>query len=150
MVDVHTAAVRSKNMAAIKNKNTKPELIIRKLIHGAGYRYSLHSKALPGKPDIVLKKYKAIINVNGCFWHAHDCHLFKLPRTRTSFWQEKISGNTRNDERHTKQLRSKGWKISTVWECAIKGKTQLVPDQILQTLEAWLRSREQVIEISGK
>lgn len=149
MADVHTPAVRSKNMAAIKNKNTKPELVIRKLLHRAGYRFRLHSKDLPGKPDIVLKKHKAIININGCFWHGHNCHLFKPPKTRTKFWRKKISANSENDRKHLQLLASRGWKISTVWECAIKGKFSVSTDTILFKLQQWITSSDQNIEITG-
>lgn len=98
MVDIVDVSTRSRMMAGIKNRNTKPEILIRKLLHKKGFRFRLHVKDLPGKPDIVLPKYKALIFVNGCFWHGHiNCHLFKLPATRTEFWQAKITRNQAND-----------------------------------------------------
>lgn len=98
MVDIVDVSTRSRMMAGIKNRNTKPEILIRKLLYKKGYRFRLHVKDLPGKPDIVLPKYKAVIFVNGCFWHGHkNCSLFKLPATRTEFWQEKITRNQAND-----------------------------------------------------
>jgi DNA mismatch endonuclease (patch repair protein) len=127
-------------MAGIKGKNTKPELLIRKAIHALGYRYRLHPKELPGKPDIFLRKYNAAIFVNGCFWHGHDCHLFRLPGTRTDFWAKKISDNTDRDERTRKELAACGIRHMTVWECALKGRTSLPLETVIDTIDQWLQS----------
>lgn len=115
LVDVVGKAKRSEMMAGISGKNTKPELKIRKALHGKGYRYRLHEKTLPGKPDIILKKYNAVIFVHGCFWHKHDCHLFKWPSTRPDFWEHKITGNTKRDKKVNKQLDELNWRRLTVW-----------------------------------
>ena len=121
MADVHSKEIRSKNMAAIKGKNTKPEMVVRKFLHGNGFRYKLHDKSLPGKPDIVLPKYKTVIFVHGCFWHGHkDCKYFVVPKTKTEWWLNKINGNIVNDTKVFKALRKDGWKIITIWECDLK------------------------------
>ena len=110
-------------MAAIKGSHTKPELAVRKALHALGLRYRLHARELPGKPDLVFPRYNAVVFVNGCFWHQHDCHLFKWPGTREHFWREKIGRNVANDQRAIEELERKGWRIATIWECALKGKT---------------------------
>src|SRR5690554_2847611 len=98
MTDVHSPAIRSKNMAAIKGKDTKPEIKIRKMLHAAGFRFRLHAKELPGKPDLVFPKYKAAIFVHGCFWHRHDCSHFKMPKSNRDFWEVKFGKNQKNDK----------------------------------------------------
>jgi len=114
---------RSKNMAAIKSKNTKPEIKVRKVLHSMGYRFRLHSKDLPGSPDIVLPKYKTVIFVHGCFWHRHEnCKYASTPKTRQEFWNKKFNENINRDKLNQENLSSKGWKIIIVWECEIKDK----------------------------
>lgn len=120
MVDVHTPEARSRNMRAIRNKDTKPELLIRKALHARGFRYRLGGASLPGHPDIVLPKYKAAIFIHGCFWHGHDCNYFKLPATRTEFWADKIRSNQGRDQRSMSMLLEQGWSVLTVWECSLK------------------------------
>ena len=110
MADVVSAEVRSRMMAGIRGKNTKPEMIIRRGLHARGFRYLLHDKRLPGKPDLVLPKHRAVIFVNGCFWHGHDCPLFKWPKTRKGFWRTKIARNRENDESAVIALRRSGWR----------------------------------------
>ncbi len=136
-------------MAAIKGKDTRPELMIRKALHRLGFRFRLHSKDLPGKPDLVLPKYKAVIFINGCFWHHHNCHLFKWPLTREEFWRTKINRNTENDARNTIRLEQAGWRIATVWECALKGRTKISEGTAIQLLAEWLRSDENTLIIRG-
>lgn len=148
-MDVHDAITRSRNMAAIKGHDTKPELRIRKGLHRLGYRYRLHDKTLPGKPDLVLPKHRAAIFVNGCFWHLHDCHLFKWPGTRQDFWQAKIGRNAENDARNLRQLGALGWRVATVWECALKGRGRLPDQKAIQLLDDWLRSGNDSINIRG-
>lgn len=107
-------------MSAIKSKNTKPELRVRKVLHGLGLRYRIHDKNLPGKPDLVFKKYKTVVFVNGCFWHGHqNCKDFRLPKTNTEWWREKISKTIERDSNKTFQLKQLGWKVLTIWECEI-------------------------------
>ena len=121
MSDVHTPATRSYNMSQIKGKDTKPELLVRQFLHARGLRYRLHDKTLPGKPDIVLPKYKTVVFVHGCFWHKHEgCRYFVVPKTRTEFWLNKIGKNVINDERQQAELTAAGWKVLTVWECELK------------------------------
>lgn len=121
MADVHNKKTRSYNMSQIKASNTKPELLVRKFLHAQGYRYKLHDKTLPGKPDIVLPKYKTVIFVHGCFWHGHvNCKYFKIPKTRTQWWLDKINTNKVNDAKAVKALKKEGWKVITVWECSLK------------------------------
>ena len=140
MTDVHSPAVRSKNLRAIRSKNTRPEIIIRQLLHASGFRYRLNVSSLPGKPDIVFPKYKAVIQVNGCFWHGHNCKFFKLPATRPSFWHDKININRANDKKSLHALENLGWRVATVWECAVRGKQKTDLDQLRVTLSEWLRS----------
>ena len=114
---------RSRNMSAIKSKNTKPEIKVRKVLHSMGYRFRLHSKDLPGSPDIVLPKYKTVIFVHGCFWHRHkNCKYASTPKTRQEFWEAKFRENINRDKLNQEKLSSKGWKIIIVWECEIKDK----------------------------
>ena len=114
---------RSRNMSAIKSKNTKPEIKVRKVLHSMGYRFRLHSKDLPGSPDIVLPKYKTVIFVHGCFWHRHEnCKYASTPKTRQEFWNKKFNENINRDKINQEFLSSKGWKIIIVWECEIKDK----------------------------
>lgn len=117
-------------MAAIKGKDTKPEIIVRKFLFAHGFRYRLHDKRLPGKPDIVLPKYKTVIFIHGCFWHRHqNCKYFVVPKTRTEWWLNKINGNVANDKKIRSSLRKDGWKIITIWECELK------PRKITTTLQ---------------
>ena len=114
---------RSRNMSAIKSKNTKPEIKVRKVLHSMGYRFRLHRKDLPGSPDIVLPKYKTVIFVHGCFWHRHkNCKYASTPKTRQEFWEAKFRENINRDKLNQENLSSKGWKIIIVWECEIKDK----------------------------
>jgi DNA mismatch endonuclease (patch repair protein) len=121
MADVHSKTTRSYNMSRIRAKNTKPEMVVRRFLHAQGFRYKLHDKTLPGKPDIVLPKYKIVIFIHGCFWHGHDnCKYFVVPKTRTEWWLNKINSNIANDEKAIKALKKEGWKIIILWECDLK------------------------------
>lgn len=118
-------------MAAVKGKNTKPEIAIRKLLHAQGYRFRLHRKDLPGKPDIVLPKYKTVIFINGCFWHQHEgCKHAAIPETNREFWETKLNGNKQRDQRTRTALESQGWRVLTLWECEIKTilQTGIIPN----------------------
>ena len=136
-------------MAAIRGSNTKPELRVRGALHAAGLRYRVHARELPGKPDIVLPRWRVVIFVNGCFWHQHDCHLFRWPATRRAFWEEKISRNLANDTRAVDALRTTGWRVATVWECGLKGRTRPDFSEAMQRLAAWVRSDEPSLTIRG-
>jgi DNA mismatch endonuclease (patch repair protein) len=121
MADVHDKKTRSYNMSRIRATNTKPELLVRRFLHANGFRYKLHDKTLPGKPDIVLPKYKTVIFIHGCFWHGHsNCKYFVVPKTRTEWWLNKINTNKANDNKAVKALKKDGWKILHIWECRLK------------------------------
>lgn len=120
-MDVHNPETRSYNMSRIKGKDTKPELLVRKFLFSKGYRYRLHDKKLPGKPDIILPKYKTIIFVHGCFWHGHeDCRYFKIPDTNTEWWREKIYKTRSGDTENIKLLTEAGWKVLVIYECSLR------------------------------
>lgn len=124
MTDVHTKKIRSFNMSRIRSKNTKPELLVRQFLFNSGLRYRLHNSKLPGKPDIVVSKYNCVIFVNGCFWHGHEnCRYFKLPKTRTEWWKNKIENNIINDITKQAALKHIGYRVIVVWECEIKNKS---------------------------
>ena len=136
-------------MSGIRGRDTKPELLLRKGLHAMGFRYKLHDKSLPGKPDLVFPRYRAVIFVNGCFWHGHDCHLFKWPKSRKDFWREKIKSNIDRDRLVTSQLKEQGWRVLRVWECAIKGRTRIGLDEVLEDSALWLIGQEQEKDIRG-
>jgi DNA mismatch endonuclease (patch repair protein) len=140
-MDVVDAEARSRMMSGIRGKNTKPEILVRSLLHRQGFRFRLHVRELPGKPDIVLPRYHAAIFVHGCFWHGHDCPLYKLPGTRPDFWQEKIDRNRASDRRAQESRLAAGWRVAVVWECALRGPGADI-GQVAQRLAAWLRSNE--------
>lgn len=140
MTDVVDPATRSQMMSGIRGKNTKQEVLVRKALFAKGYRYRLHDKKLPGKPDIVLKKYNTVIFVHGCFWHGHNCHLFKWPKTRPEFWKTKINRNKDKDTEVIKKLKNAGWKTITVWECALKGRSKRSLDSVIDKISAAIQS----------
>lgn len=137
-------------MSGIRGKNTKPEMILRQGLHRAGFRFRLHDKNLPGKPDLVFPKYRAVIFAHGCFWHGHDCHLFRLPATRTEFWAEKIRSNVLRDREVEQRLHDGGWRNLVVWECALKGRTKLGADAVLNLARRWVETEERSTSIRGK
>ena len=123
MTDIHDKATRSYNMSRILSKNTKPELLVRRFLFKEGFRYRLHSKKLCGKPDIVLKKYNTVIFINGCFWHGHtNCKYAVIPKTRSSWWKDKINRTRERDRSNITKLRTEGWNIIVIWECELKPK----------------------------
>lgn len=149
MADVVTPEVRSRMMSGIRSTNTRPELIIRRGLHGLGFRYRLHASNLPGKPDLVLPRYGAVIFVHGCFWHGHDCHLFKWPSSRIDFWKQKISRNRVVDARNEAGVAEKGWRYAIVWECAVKGRYRRSQNDVIRQCASWLRSRKPHLEVRG-
>lgn len=130
-------------MAGIRSRNTKPEMLIRKAIHALGYRYRLHAKELPGKPDLVFPRRHAVIFVHGCFWHGHDCPLFHWPVSRTEFWRSKIAGNVTRDFKSRVQLIGKGWRVLEIWECTLRGKDRLSLDEVVSRCVQFLEGTEQ-------
>ena len=126
MADVLTPEQRRRNMAAIKGKNTKPEMVVRRLVHRLGYRYRLHSKNLPGKPDLFFPGRRKIIDVYGCYWHMHDCPYGRVvPKTNAEFWQTKRLSNVTRDKRNMEELAKQGWRVLILWECEVKDTTKL-------------------------
>ncbi|WP_082809902.1 very short patch repair endonuclease [Labrenzia sp. CP4] len=150
MADIVDKATRSRMMSGIKGKNTKPELTIRHFLHKAGYRYRLHVKELPGKPDLVFPKHKAVLFINGCFWHGHNCHLFKIPSTRKDFWQEKILRNASRDREVFQKLKDLDWRVGVIWECSLKGRDRLKLADILTKISLWLNSDDYFLEVRGQ
>ena len=135
-------------MSGIRGKNTKPELVIRRGLHAAGFRFRLHDRGLPGQPDLVLPRYRAAVFVHGCFWHGHDCPLFRWPRSRQEFWREKISGNVERDRRAVERLEEAGWRVLTIWECSMRG-VGMSPEHVIGRAADWLRSASRRGDIRG-
>jgi DNA mismatch endonuclease (patch repair protein) len=138
MVDVLTAEQRRQNMSRIRGRDTRPELLLRRGLHALGFRFRLHRKDLPGRPDLVFSGRKAVIFAHGCFWHGHDCPMFRLPATRTAFWQAKISGNQVRDQQAVRDLTAAGWRVLVVWECALRGPARLPPGTALERCAGFL------------
>ena len=149
MADIVPADVRSRMMAGIRSRDTKPEILLRKGLHATGFRFRLHVRGLPGKPDMVFPRYRAVIFANGCFWHGHDCHLFKQPATRREFWRKKVARNRAADARAKDALENSGWREATVWECALKGRTRLLLADVIAACAEWLRSDRPRMDIRG-
>lgn len=146
MVDVMDAGTRSALMSRIQAKDTKPELIIRRLLWRRGFRFRLHGRKLPGKPDLVLPKWGAVVLVHGCFWHRHEgCPYFRLPKTRADFWDNKLGRNRERDAATVATLGGMGWRVAVVWECAIRTDHLAVVEQ----LSAWLTSGSDTIQIEA-
>jgi len=150
MTDVHSKKIRSKNMAAIKGKNTKPEIKIAEALCKRKIKFKTHVKELPGNPDFVLKDFGAVIFVHGCFWHEHHCHLFHWPSTRKNFWKEKIHKNLLRDRRNERLLKQEGWWILKIWECALKGKKKIDFNILMDRVENWIRYEKRSKSISRK
>lgn len=138
-MDVLTKEQRRLNMSRIRGRDTKPEMLLRKGLHAKGYRFRVNVAGLPGRPDIVFPRYRAVIQVNGCFWHGHDCHLFKMPASRQEFWAEKIAANRERDKRTNRALSDAGWRVLTVWECSMKGVKRWPLSDLLTFCEAFLQ-----------
>lgn len=149
MADTVSPEVRSRMMSGIRGKDTAPEIAVRKGLHSLGFRYRLHAAALPGKPDLVFPRARAVLFVNGCFWHGHDCHLFRMPATRQDFWRSKIEANKTRDQKSREALTREGWRVGTVWECAVKGRTRRKLDELLGSVAHWLDSSEGQIDLAG-
>ena len=145
MTDCVDKATRSRTMAAIRSKDTKPEKWVRSALHKQGFRFRLHNKKLPGSPDLVLRKYHAVIFINGCFWHQHEgCKAAHLPKTRRDFWEKKFARNVARDQKVLYQLKVLGWRAAIVWECGLKRKIRAAT---LQHLATWLRGGAEYYEM---
>lgn len=138
MTDVVSPEVRSRMMSGIRGKDTQPEMLVRKALHRMGFRYRLHDKKLPGHPDLVFPKYRAVIFVHGCFWHGHDCRYFKWPKTRPDFWRNKIEGNQERDTRNIKKLEESGWRILVIWECELREADNTTMMDLIRDWSDWL------------
>jgi DNA mismatch endonuclease (patch repair protein) len=125
-------------MAAVRGKDTRPEMLVRRGLHAAGFRYRLHGPALPGRPDLVFPGRRAVIFVHGCFWHGHDCPLFRLPATRREFWEAKIARNRARDVEVLARLQADGWRVLNIWECSLRGPERLAPGDVVATAGRWL------------
>jgi DNA mismatch endonuclease (patch repair protein) len=135
-------------MSGIRRRNTKIELAVRSALHARGFRYRIDDRRLPGRPDIVLPRWNAVILIHGCFWHAHDCGLCRIPSTRPDFWREKLAGNAARDEVSKQAILEKGWRVAVVWECALRGRASTV-QEVADQLGDWLRGRAPLVEIRG-
>jgi DNA mismatch endonuclease, patch repair protein len=147
--DVHTPEVRSYNMSRIRGRDTQPEMLIRRGLHARGYRFHVQARALPGSPDLVFPKWRAVLFVHGCFWHGHNCHLFRIPATRPDFWSSKIAANKARDARACAALTEAGWRTLTLWECAIRGRERWPEHEVLSVCEAFLNGTVPTQEIAG-
>ena len=146
MVDTIDKETRSRMMAAIRGKNTKPEMVLRKALHARGFRYRLHGKGIFGKPDLVFRKFKAVVFVHGCFWHRHSgCRYSHIPSSNRDFWQNKLNRNVARDQAVVHKLLETEWRIATVWECSLK--TQNDVDISVEKLTEWLKSSTSLLEI---
>lgn len=151
MPDNTDPETRSRVMSRIRGRNTRPEIAIRKRLFAMGFRYRLHARHLPGKPDIVFPGRKAAVFVNGCFWHHHDCHLFRLPGTRRQWWKTKLEGNRQRDRANRKDLMDRGWRVMVLWECAWRGRDrEMKLDRVAWEVARWLESDEPFREIRGE
>jgi len=144
MADVVNEETRSRMMANITSRNTKPELFVRSQLHKQGFRFRKNVKSIKGTPDIVLKKYSALVFTHGCFWHGHDCRYFKWPKTRREFWSNKIKGNRKRDTETISELLEKGWRICIVWECAIRSPNRI---GYVSQLASWIKGKHKFKEI---
>ena len=149
MADVVDVATRSLMMSGIRGANTHPEMKVKSILHRLGFRFRIHQRNMAGTPDIVLPRFRAVVFVNGCFSHGHQCHLFKWPASRTDFWRAKIGRNVENDSKAIAALRVAGWRTGTIWECAMKGRTRLDDETIGSLLADWLRNGQTQIEFIG-
>jgi DNA mismatch endonuclease, patch repair protein len=135
MVDVHTPAQRSFNMSQIRGRDTKPEVLLRSLLHRAGFRFRKNVTSLPGKPDIVLPKHSAVVRVHGCYWHRHEgCRFATMPVTRTAFWSAKFQGTVERDRKSERALIERGWRVFTVWECDLRARPAAVAEELMRDI----------------
>jgi len=150
MTDVHSPAARSRNMAAIRSKDTAPEILLRRALFALGLRYRLHDPRLPGHPDLVFPKYRAAIFIHGCFWHGHNCRFFRWPATRSAFWRKKITHNRQRDKVVHDAMSAAGWRSLIIWECAIRGRGQRALKRTSEAAARWLMHRSsRIVMIRG-
>jgi DNA mismatch endonuclease, patch repair protein len=148
-MDTVDKSTRSYIMSRVGQKDTGPEIILRSSLHTAGLRYRLHDRGLPGSPDLVFPRFHTVVFVHGCYWHSHGCYRSTVPKSRQEFWAEKFDANRSRDERNLRLLREDGWRVLTVWECALMGKTAKTTIDVAKAVKAWLVSSEDIGEIAG-
>jgi DNA mismatch endonuclease (patch repair protein) len=136
-------------MSRIRGRDTKPEMLVRRGLHARGFRFRLHAKDLPGRPDLVFPRRRAVILIHGCFWHGHDCPMFRLPATRADFWKTKIEANRARDARAAEALALAGWRQLTIWECALRGPARMEVSQTLDACERFLLGSASPLEVAG-
>ncbi|MBI1245056.1 MAG: DNA mismatch endonuclease Vsr [Alphaproteobacteria bacterium] len=149
MADIVDRETRSRMMAAVKGKNTKPEIAVRRALHAMGFRFRLHKAGLPGRPDIVLPKHKVAIFVNGCFWHGHDCPMYRQPANNRAFWIVKIDRNRERDARAMSEIKQVGWRVLTIWECAMRGRGRIGIDALIIRTARWIAGPRKAGSIRG-
>jgi len=149
MVDVLTSEQRQNNMSRIRGRDTKPEMLIRRGLHARGLRYRLQDRKLPGRPDLVFPRYRVVILVHGCFWHGHDCPMFRMPATRQEFWSAKIAANRVRDAKAQEALLALGWRVLTVWECSLRGTGRQPLESVIDTCLNFVLGDEVMRTIQG-
>ena len=142
MADIVDPKTRSRMMSRIKGRDTKPEMLVRSALHQRGFRFRLHCRDLPGRPDLVLPKYSTALFVNGCFWHYHQCRLSQLPKSNRSFWEAKLTANRQRDERNLAALKECGWYVAVVWECGLRDQEPRKIDGSMDKLCEWIRKEQ--------
>lgn len=150
MADIVDRATRSRMMSGIRGKDTRIEVAVRKALFARGFRYLVNDRRLPGKPDMVFPKHHAVVFVHGCYWHGHDCTLFRLPSSNREFWETKIGANRTRDGRTLQALRDLGWRVAVVWECALRGQGRLADGMPTELIGAWLPGEGPCLEIRGR
>lgn len=148
--DVHSPETRSYNMSRIRGRDTKPEMLIRRGLHARGFRFRLHARDLPGRPDLVFPRRRAVILIHGCFWHGHDCPMFRLPASRADFWQTKIEATRARDARAADALAEAGWRQLTIWECAVRGPARRTVSETLDVCACFLVEEVSSHELTGE
>ena len=141
---------RSRLMSGVRQKNTRPEMLLRSALHRAGLRYRLHAKGLPGTPDLVFPRFGAVVFVHGCYWHSHGCYKSTVPKSNRDFWEKKFRANRARDERKCNELLEHGWRVLVVWECSLLGKHALRLDDLVGEVNSWLKGTSEEHEISGR
>ena len=149
-MDTVDKETRSRIMSSVGQKDTGPETLLRSALHKAGLRYRLHDRRLPGSPDLVFPRYRAVIFVHGCYWHSHGCYKSTVPKSRREFWEDKFRANLERDERNISLLRELGWRVMVVWECALIGKHALPLNEVTKQIRGWLIGQENCEQVSGK
>jgi DNA mismatch endonuclease (patch repair protein) len=146
-MDTVSPEIRSKIMASVGQKNTGAEVLLRKALHRLGLRYKLHDRSLPGSPDLVFPRFRAVAFVHGCYWHSHGCYRSTVPKTRNAFWTSKFAANKARDSKRHAELLNRDWRVLTVWECALIGKLAKPAESLAKRVETWLKSEERACDI---